>query len=226
MNQFHLVVKMYRHQILKMLGITLDMNMSVKLHLTEGDSSILKQVSKKMRGLWLMKSHLFFKSRKMTAWGLVMSRVLYGIEIWGPAATEKQVNQMQVIQNSIMRWVCAARRGTRTSDLLRMTGMMSIRQLIMYRVLMTGLTALWHRNPRGMSQWNEEEVDRRLQITKRSFKFYFKKMLSSLPNSLLLKDPRMNKKKIQGWIIDTIPWDEKWRGLGNEHFSEDSDEDI
>ena len=105
-----------------------------------------------------------------------------------------------------------------------MTGMMSIRQLIMYRVLMTGLSARWNSNPRGMSQWNVEVV-RRLQITKRSFKFYFGKILSSVPTSLLLKDPRKNKKEIKRWIIETIPWDEKWQGLGETDNPEDSDEE-
>ena len=70
-----------------------------------------------------------------------MSRLLYGIEVWGPAATESQIRQIQTVQNSIMRFVCGERRGARTKDLLRMTGMLSVRQLIVYRVLMTGLSA-------------------------------------------------------------------------------------
>ena len=56
-----------------MLGVTLEKNMSVNLHLVAGDASILQQVSNKMRALWLLKKHLSFKSRKMTAWGLVIS---------------------------------------------------------------------------------------------------------------------------------------------------------
>ena len=100
---------------------------------------MLNQVSRKMRALWIIKKHLTFKSRKMTAWGLVMSKILYGIEIWGPRASEKELNQMQTLQNNIMRWICSTGRGTRTKDLLTMTGMLSIRQCVMYRVLMTGL---------------------------------------------------------------------------------------
>ena len=136
----------------RILGVALGTTMSVNLHLTEGDCSILSQVSKRMRALWQLKNSLTFKSRKMTAWGLVMSKLLYAIEVWGPCATERQVDQMQIVQNSVMRWICSAKRGTRTKDLLRMTGMMSIRQLIIYRVLMTGLTALQNGTPHGMSQ--------------------------------------------------------------------------
>lgn len=67
--------------------------------------------------------------------------IWYGIEVWGQAATESQVRQIQMVQNSIMRFVCGERRGARTKDFLRMTGMLSVRQLIVYRVLMTGLSA-------------------------------------------------------------------------------------
>ena len=161
----------------KMLGITLGTNMSVGLHLVSGESSILSQVSNKMRALWLIRKHLSFKSRKITAWGLVMSRMLYGIEVWGTTATETQINQMQVVHNTVMRWICGAERGTRTRDLLRMTGMMSIRQMIMYRVLVTGLMALWNGAPKSMSQWRGEKL-RKLQTTMRSFRFIFGRMTS------------------------------------------------
>ena len=103
------------------------------------ESSILNQESTKMRALWITRKYLSFKSRKVTAWGLVMSKIMYGIEVWGPSATERQIEQIQSLQNSIIRWVCGAGRLTRTTDLLLMTGMLSIRQLMMYRVLVFGL---------------------------------------------------------------------------------------
>ena len=99
----------------------------------------MQQLARKMRGLWQLKNKLNFKARKATAWGLVMSRILFSIEVWGPSATESQIRSMQVCQNQVLRFVCGAKRMTRTEDLLRMTGMLSIRQLIAYRTLMTGL---------------------------------------------------------------------------------------
>ena len=98
----------------KILGVTLETNLSVSSHLLTGESSVLNQVSRKMRVFWLIKRHLSFKSRKMTAWGLVMSKLLYAIEVWGPMASERQIGQIQVVHNSIMRWICAAGRETRT----------------------------------------------------------------------------------------------------------------
>ena len=179
---------------------------------------------KELRALWILKRNLSFKSRKMTAWGLLVSKLLYAIEVWGPASTEKRLNQMQALQNTIMRWVCDARRGTRTRDLLRMTGMLSVRQLLMYRVLMVGLVGLWNNSPRHMSDWNEE-TQRRLKTTKRSPRFFFAKMLSQIPHSLLVREPHKNKAEIKKWIVNNIPYDEKWKGLEDlEQDSQGSDD--
>ena len=206
----------------KILGVTLETNLSVSSHLLTGESSVLNQVSRKMRALWLIKRHLSFKSRKMTAWGLVMSKLLYAIEVWGPMPSERQIGQIQVVHNSIMRWICAAGRETRTRDLLRMSGMMSVRQIIMYRVLMSGLVVLWNNSPRSMSQWRDLK-SRKLQIGTKSFRFCFSRMLVVLPDSLKSKDPRKSKSEIKTWITSNIPWDKKWDGLG-EQSSDDNDD--
>ena len=169
---------------------------------------MLNQVSRKMRALWIIKKHLTFKSRKMTAWGLVMSKILYGIEVWGPRASEKELNQMQTLQNNIMRWICSTGRGTRTKDLLTMTGMLSIRQYVMYRVLMTGLKILWDETPVGMTRIKEKKL-RRLATTKNSFGFLFEKMLGRLPESLMTIDPRRKKAEVKKCIVTNIPWNGK-----------------
>ena len=209
----------------KMLGVTLQSNLSLNAHLLTENNSLFHQVSKKMRALWLIRRQLSFKSRKMTAWGLIMSRILYGIEMWGPSATEKQLNQMQVLQNSVLRWVCSARRGTRSKDLLKMTGMMSIRQLVYYRVLMSGLSALYNNKPEKMSQWRDEKT-RKLQITSRSFRFVFGKLMSKLPVHLTDGDPKKKKVLLKDWILNNIPWNDKWEYLNQECCSSDeSDRD-
>ena len=65
----------------------------------------------------------------------------------GPCATETQLRAMQVCQNQVLRFVCVARRRTKTEDLLRMSNMMLIKQLISNRVLMTGLGYVNHDKP-------------------------------------------------------------------------------
>ena len=73
----------------RILGVTLGSRMSMKHQLMEGDDCIMQQVSRKMRGLWQLKNKLTFKARKATSsgWGLVMSRIMFSMEVWGPSAT-------------------------------------------------------------------------------------------------------------------------------------------
>ena len=104
-----------------------------------------------------------------------------------------------------------------------MTGMMSIRQLVMYRVLMCGLTASWNGTLEAIASWKEEPT-RRLQTTTRSFRFYFGKLLQRIPDSFLSKDPRKNKLEIKKWIYSNIPWDEKWKELGEATIELDDSE--
>ena len=59
-----------------------------------------------------------------------------------------------------------------------MTGMLSIRQLVMYRVLISGLSAYHANSPKGMSQWGDEKI-RRLQITTRSYRYVYGKLLAT-----------------------------------------------
>ena len=195
--------------------------MSMRFQLLEGEKCVMQQVSRKMRGLWQLKNKLNFKARKATAWGLVMSRLLYSIEVWGPSATESQIKSMQVVQNQMLRFVCGARRGTKTDDLLRMTGMMSIKQLIAYRVIMTGLgylvkgapknivQSLKPRNtgPQTRAQTNGLAVicEGSPDLVKRSFRYKFLKLAEVFPREWLEgEDPKKRKSDIKRWVKENI----------------------
>ena len=131
----------------KLLGIQMATTMSMKYHLLEGEDSLVERIGMKMRGLWQLRNVLSFKARKSTALGLVMSRIMFSIEVWGPSATEQQIQQIQTCQNQILRFICRVGREARLNDMLRMTGMISIRQLIAYRVLISGLNFLYTQKP-------------------------------------------------------------------------------
>ena len=98
-----------------------------------------------------------------------------------------------------------------------LNGMLSIRQLMMYRVLVFGLVVLWNDSPKGI-RWRGE-VPRKLKTTTKSYWYVLGKMMARLPPRLLSVDPRKNKKEIKQWIVNNIPVKEKWEGL-----VEDTDE--
>ena len=157
-----------------------------------------------------------------------MSPLLYGIEVWGPAATEGQLKQMQALQNSVMRFVCNEKRGAKTKDLLRMTGMLSMRQLIVYRVLMTGLSTDFRGKPNSMSNWSTLKM-RRLKTTQRSFRYMFGEIVNRLPLHIKEGDPKLTKHLIKDWVRDNIPFDRKWnssQGSGEDSGSDSDDEGL
>ena len=75
-----------------------------------------------------------FKTRKMIANGIVMSRIIYLIEVYGNAS-EYLLRFLQVLQNKAARIVTRLRWGTETALLLNQVGWLSVKQLYVYHSL-------------------------------------------------------------------------------------------
>ena len=73
--------------------------------------------------------------------------------------------------------------------------MLSVRQLVVYRVLKTRLTAVWNKNPKKMSQW-DARVKRRLLTTKRSFRFMFGELLEKIPQEIRTENSKKINKRL------------------------------
>ena len=61
-----------------------------------------------------------------------MSRLTYGIAIWGLNAAKTTINKVQMVQNLAMRWVTGINIGLNTKQLLDKMGGLSIYQLAIY----------------------------------------------------------------------------------------------
>ena len=61
-----------------------------------------------------------------------MSRLTYGIQIWGINATKSTINKVQTVQNLTMKWVTGLRWGISTKQLLDKINWLSIFQLAIY----------------------------------------------------------------------------------------------
>ena len=77
-----------------------------------------------------------FKTRKMIANGLVMSRFVYLIQVYGNAS-EYLLRFLQVLQNKVARIVTRLSWDTGTHVLLIQVGWLSIQQLYVYHSLIT-----------------------------------------------------------------------------------------
>ena len=76
-----------------------------------------------------------FKTRKMIANAIVMSRIVYLIQVYGNAS-DYLLRFLQVLQNKAARAVTKSRWGTETSILLNQVGWLSVRQLKDYHSLL------------------------------------------------------------------------------------------
>ena len=110
---------------------------------------------------------------------------------------------------------------TRTDDLLRMTGMLSIRQLIAYRTLMTGLGYIERGQPLNIVRSLQPRQDgprTRGQVTmlgvanegssdlvKRSFRYKFLKLAENVPQRWLEGgDPQKFKGEVKAWVKQNV----------------------
>ena len=75
-----------------------------------------------------------------------------------------------------------------------------------------------------MSQWRGDKV-RKLQTTKKSFRFILGKVIQRLPDYITSKDPKKNKTEIKKWIRANVPWDERWEALENSSNNQDENTD-
>ena len=88
-----------------------------------------------------------------------MSRLTYGIQIWGLNTTKTTLNKVQTVQNLAMKWVTGESLGISTRKLLDKLGWLSIFQLAIYHSVLL----LWKVN-------NKNEPSHTIEILKSNAK--------------------------------------------------------
>ena len=59
-----------------------------------------------------------------------MSQIVYGIELYGPAATKGQIELLQSSQNRLVKWICQSPVPTSTDLERRSCGMLTVYQTL------------------------------------------------------------------------------------------------
>ena len=118
----------------KLLGGIIGQNLKFAEHIQNDEKSLLKTVSKRLAALKKLSYLTSFKSRKMIANGLIMSKLVYLITLW--AGTEKYlIKSLQIIQNKAARIVTRQGRRTPVQSILGQCGWLSIAQLGVFHSL-------------------------------------------------------------------------------------------
>ena len=118
----------------RLLGAQVHQDMGWREHVLENDDSLLKSLNRRAGALKKISSTATFKTRKMIANGIYMSKLIYLMPLW-MGCEDYLVNALQVNLNKVARLVTKLDIFTPTSVLMQQCGWMPIKQLMAYHSL-------------------------------------------------------------------------------------------
>ena len=119
----------------KLLGGIIAQNLKFTQHIRDHEDSMLKTLNKRLNALKKVSKFASFKSRKMIANGIIISKLIYLIPLW--SGCEKfLLNALQIVQNKAARTVTRCGKRTPIKTLLTQCGWLSVAQLSVYHSLL------------------------------------------------------------------------------------------
>ena len=137
-----------------------------------------------------------------------MSRLTYGIQIWGLNAAKSTLNKVQTVQNLTMRWVTGTNLGISTKQLLDKMNWLSIHQLAIYHSVLLLWKIKKHKEPRRTIEilQKSDKSKPRIELTSRIWSkkssYYYNKLENDVRN---LKKISAFKRNLRNWIKTNVP---------------------
>ena len=162
---------------------------------------------------------LSFKKRRETGQAVFLSRLFYGVEVWGPGITITQLKSLQACMNRLVRWITKNPLGTSARRDLIQCGLLSVNQTIVYKVLVQGLLVLKYDKPDGLKLLLEPPkhgINTRgskgvaavidSYYSNKSWRNKFVKYFNMLPNDLRTADMKIgrDKKELKQWVSENV----------------------
>ena len=209
----------------KLLGAKISNNFLWNLHIRDDETSMFRNLTSKINALHKISEFASFKTRKMVASGLIMSTIMYIIQVYG-GCSGYLTAMLQVLQNKAARCVTRLPWLTPTTILLTQCGWLSIKQMVMYYSLVLLFKTKMERKPVYIYQHigdikgrNTRIETERMESNKLKDKRNFQKGTpkktfipraiddwNSLPANLRqLKDIMTFKKMLRLWIMEKVP---------------------
>ena len=149
--------------------------------------------------------------RKRLADGCIMSRLIYGISIWGLSINKTPLKKVQRVQNVTMCWVLGLPWWTKTTDLLEKLNWLSIYQLAWYHSLLL----IWKvYNIKGPTHNFKHLTIRRhnegrLKLTRRRWSIRAGAIYQTLPDQIKgAVKLSAAKSLLKEWVKTNIPFEE------------------
>ena len=187
---------------------------------------MLKMINNGLNALKKVGKVASFKSRKMIANGIVISRILYLIPWWS-GCEDYLIKALQIIQNKAARVVTKRGRRTPVKNLLKQCGWLSVAQLSIYPSLLLVFKILSTKSPHylytklstvsNFSYNTRSTADKdkiRLGIdsqaeaglARSSFKYRASIQWNKLPQDIRQSETmKMFKPKLRKWVLENVP---------------------
>ena len=119
----------------RLLGAQVHQDMRWREHILESKDALIKELNKRAGAMKKISQSASFKTRKMIANGIFVSKLIYLMPVW-MGCEDYLVNALQVCQNKVARVVTKLDRYTPTMVLLSQCGWMPVKQLMIFHSLL------------------------------------------------------------------------------------------
>ena len=197
----------------KLLGGILQEDLTWRGHIDLGDKSLLPTLRKKLGGLKIISRQISKEGRRCLANGLLISKLIYLIPIWG-GANQNHIRKLQTFVNCAARFVLKTGKKTKIRKLMEQCKWLYVSEMIDYHSLIMLWKIVNFNKPANMKtlfKLDENnlictEKEPRLLINSTNFKFRTKEKWNLMSSDLRQEKslPRF-KAKLKPWIISLRP---------------------
>ena len=205
----------------KLLGCSVHESLKWNNHLVGDSTSVKAALNRRIGSIMKMKKLVGFKTRKMIAEGVFMSKASYLISLWCGCATNIK-KELQILQNKVARIVTRRDWSTPTRDLLRQCGWLSISQLGIYHSLLQVHKVKLSKRPsylhnmhhgehyvRNTRQAEDQQIrllgNPRLELTRGGFRWQAAFYYNRLPKEIRqMETLDIFKKHLKTWIQENM----------------------
>jgi hypothetical protein len=204
----------------KLLGGHISSDLEWTNHIKDNEKSLIRLLTSRVNGLMKMCHVSPFRTRKILANGMVMSLMVYLVQLWG-GCPDYLLNYLQVIQNKAARHVTKLGCITSTKTLLDQCNWLSVRQLVEYHSLLLVYKVKSNEKPTYLHQKLGQHFSYKTHLasnngirktghlthtlTNQSFVHRATRSWNSLPSQLRLS-PSLNifKRELKSWVKTNV----------------------
>lgn len=202
-----------------MLGGNISQNLNWSNHILLNDKSLVKQLGTRLNALRKINKVADFRTRKMLADGLFMSKLVYLIPLWG-GCEKFLIRALQIIQNKAARSVTKLGIFTPVQTLLRQCGWLSVNQLVFFHTVILLYKTRQNETPKYLYDMTSTELNYRTRaenpgklrtvadyipeqgLNWKSYKWRSTRFWNQLPPEIKLMNNLIQfKGKLKSWVL-------------------------